>query len=226
MVVMTAEGARLKPVFWLAGAIGVMPLEIHRNRDGETAGPTYVAVPAYGQGTGNQWVGTMFRWNGPDTAPTEIDAQTWLTTLNENLPEGLGVWKGPEFHWEWLVAESALWQDDDANCCATGGRVTVDLQVEDEALVAGNVSVEDAILEAARSIKPDVLEWVSRRRHCNDWQGLTVDDDNRAEVAEATDHLRCAALDVDEAALRTVHAGEASTLALLNRAKVPEPAPE
>lgn len=226
MVVMTTEGEQLKPIFWLVGAIGVMPLEIYQNRDGETSGPTYVAVPAYGQGTGNQWVGTMFRWNGPDAAPTEIDALTWLATLDEALPEGLGVWKGPEFHWSWLSAESPLWQDDDANCCATGGRVHVDLAVEGDALIASSVSVEDAILEVARSVQPDVLEWVSRRRHCNDWQGLTVDDDSRVEIAEALDRLQCAALDADEAALRTAHADEASTLALLNRAKVREPAPE
>ena len=37
-------------------------------------------------------VGSMFRWNGSTTAPTEIDAQSWLGALNDSLPEGLGVW--------------------------------------------------------------------------------------------------------------------------------------
>lgn len=225
MVVLQADGERLKPIFWLAGPLGVLSLETYRNTDGEEPGPTYVVLPAYGQGTGSQWVGTMFRWNGPATPPTEIDAQTWLTTLNDTLPEGLGVWKGPEFHWAWLAAESPLWQDDNANCCATGGRVSVDLKIEGDALVANTVSVEDAILEVARSVNPDVLGWVSRRRHCNDWQGLTVDDDSRAEITEALDRLACAALDADEAALRSAHADEASTLALLNRAKVKEEMP-
>ena len=222
MVVLVSEGGSLKPIFWLAGPIGVLPLETYRNTDGE-GGPTYVAAPAYGQGTGNQWVGSMFRWNGANVAPTEVDAQSWLNTLDQSLPEGLGVWKGPEFHWSWLAAESPLWRDSDANCCATGGRVFVDLKIEDDALVATTVSVQDAILDVAGEVEPDVLAWVSRRRHCNAWQGQTpYDDDNRAEIAAAVDRLKCASLDADETTLRAAYADDASTLALLNRAKARE----
>lgn len=225
MVVMQAEGERLKPIFWLAGPIGVMPLETYRSEDTENA-PIYVAVPAYGQGTGNQWVGSMFHWNGPNAAPTEIDAQSWLIALDGALPEGLGVRKGPEFHWGWLAAESPLWQDDDANCCATGGRVFIDLQVEGDALKATMVSVEDAVLNVAGQVDPDVLVWVSRRRHCNDWQAVTpYDDGHRATIATNIETLQCATLDADEAVVRAAHADEPSTLALLNRAKVREPAP-
>lgn len=220
MVVLTAEGDRLKPVFWLAGQIGVMPLETYRNTDGEREDPTYVVVPAYGQGTSNQWVGSMFRWNGANEAPTEIDAQSWLIALHEALPEGLGVWKGPQFHWAWLSAESPLWQDSDANCCATGGEVYVGMKIEGDALVSDNVTVDDAILNVAMTVEPEVLNWVSRREHCEHWQGEEpYDDARRAEITVNVERLKCAALDAEEASLRTAYAENTATLSLLNRAK-------
>ncbi|WP_309628599.1 hypothetical protein [Brevundimonas sp.] len=220
MVVLAAEGDRLKPIFWLAGPLGVLPLETYRNTDGDEAGPTYVAVPAYGQGTGSQWMGSMFRWNGANAAPTEIDAQSWLIALDEALPEGLGVWKGPQFHWAWLSAESPLWQESDANCCATGGEVYVGLKIEGDALVADNVAVDDAILNVAMTVEPEVLNWVSRREHCEHWQGEEpYDDARRIEIAANVERLACDALGADEAVLRAAHAENASILALLNRAK-------
>lgn len=216
MIVMTADGATLTPIFWLAGPLGVLDLETWKPDEG----PTYVAVPAYGQGTGNQWVGSMFRWNGAGVAPTEIDVQTWLDALNDDLPEGLGVWKGPEFHWGWMVAESPLWQDSDANCCATGGRVYAQLRVEGDVLIAWDITVEDAILTVAGNVEPEVLVWVSRREHCESLQAREpFDDADRATIAARIESLSCATLDADEAALRAANAEEASTLALLTRAR-------
>ena len=221
MVVLSPEGARLKPVFWLAGPLGVLPLDTWRSdEDGAGDGPTYVALPAYGQGTGHHWEGAMFRWNGRDAAPTEIDVHTWLDRLDEALPEGLGVWKGPQFHWGWLSAESPLWQDSDANCCATGGKVFVELKIEGDALVAANVSVEDAILSVAGNVEPEVLSWVSRRAHCAHWMGEEpYDNARRAEITAAVARLKCGTLDADEATLRRIYADQDATLALLNRAK-------
>lgn len=216
MIVMTANGPTLTPIFWLAGPLGVTALETWKPDDG----PTYVALPAYGQGTGSQWMGSMFRWNGAGVAPTEIDVQTWLDALNDQLPEGLGVWKGPEFHWGWMVAESPLWQDSDANCCATGGRVYVQLSIEGDVLTAGEVTVDDAILQVAANVEPEVLAWVSRREHCESLQAREpFDDDDRATIAARVESLNCSALDADEAALRAANADNTSTLALINRAK-------
>lgn len=216
MIVMTATGATLTPIYWLAGPLGVLKLETWKPDEG----PTYVAVPAYGQGTGSHWVGSVFRWNGAGVAPTEIDAQTWLDTLNDALPAGLGVWKGPEFHWDWMMAESPLWQDSDANCCATGGRVYVELKVEDEALVAASVSVEDSILTVAANVEPEVLAWVSRREHCESLQAREpFDDADRATIAAGVERLNCSTLNADEARLRATYAEDAATLALLTRAK-------
>lgn len=218
ILIMAAEGATLTPVFWLAGPLGVSNPEIHRPE--EDGGPTYVALPAYGQGTGSHWMGSMFRWNGAGAAPTEIDARTWLDRLDERLPEGLQVWKGPAFHWDWLSAESPLWQESDANCCATGGEVFVELKVEDEAIAIVNVSVQDAVLTVAGEIEPEVLSWVSRRLHCESWQAREpYDGADRAVIAGRLDTLNCATLDADEATLRAAYADNGSILALLNRAK-------
>jgi hypothetical protein len=217
MIVLKPDGEQLVPIFWLTGPMGVLALETYR-ADGE--GTTYVALPAYGQGTGRHWMGSMFRWNGPDAAPTEIDVHSWLDALGSQLPEGLGVWKGPIFHWDWLSAESALWQDSDGNCCPSGGVVSVELKIEGDALAIANVAVDDAILNVAMGVEPEVLSWVSRREHCEHWQGEEpYDDDRRTQIAAAVQRLRCDALDTDEAALRAAYAENTSTLALLNRAK-------
>lgn len=219
MVVLQAEGDRLKPIFWLAGPVGVLPVETLRGAQDQGDG-TYVVLPAYGQGTGSQWVGTMFRWNGPSVAPTEIDVQSWLNTLPERLPEGLGVWKGPRFYWAWMSAQSPLWQDSDANCCATGGEVFFDLAIEGDVLSVSGMTVRDAILSVAASVEPEVLGWVSRYSHCAHWTGEEpADDARRAEIEAAVVRLRCDALDTDEAALRAAFADRDGVSALLNRAR-------
>lgn len=227
MIVLQPEGERLKPVVWLFGPLGVLDPELYQARDdnGEpVANGTYVALPAYGQGTGMQWVGTLFRWNGSSAAPTEIDARTWLADLAEDLPVGLGVWKGPGFQWDYLMAESSLWQDDDANCCPTGGQVAVDLKVEGDRLVMGNVSVIDAVLTVARSIDPAVLEWAARQQQCQHWLGEDGYDPDRAtQIRDTLSRLRCATLDADEARLRAAFADRASFIAVMDRAKAEAP---
>ena len=223
LIVLQTEGQRLKPVMWLFGPLGVMDPEVHqaRNDNGEAlANGTYVALPAYGQGTGMQWVGTMFRWNGSSAAPTEIDARSWLADLAEDLPPGLAVWKGPSFRWDYLMAESSLWQESDANCCPTGGKVGVDLKVEGDRLVPGYVSVTDAVLTVAQSVDPDVLQWIARQQQCQHWAGEEPYDAERgAQIGEAVTRLGCESLDAEEGPLRARFADNVAVTALFDRAR-------
>lgn len=218
MVVLVPDGETLRPVFWLAGALGVLSLETWRPED---TGETYVALPAYGQGTGSHWLGTMFRWNGADRPPTEIEVRSWVDDLNAgHLPTGLGVWKGPRVHWDWLSAESPLWQESDANCCATGGEVFVELMIEDDMVKVRHVAVEDRMLTVAQGTDPDILYWLSRQQHC---RVLTTrepyDEAQRVQMAADIARFDCDAIDRQEATLRATHAENVSILALLDRAK-------
>lgn len=223
VVILQPDGEALIPVMWLFGQLGVLDPAIHtgHGEDGEMrAEGTYVALPGYGQGTGSQWMGVLFRWNGTGRAPTEIDAQSWLSDLAERLPPGLSVWKGPGFEWGSLIAHSPLWQDTDGNCCSTGGEVVVDLKVEGDRLVLGNVSVTDAVLTVAQSVDPAVLEWLARQQQCQYWAGEEPYDAERAgQIEEATSRLRCAMVDSDEETLRTRFAGNESVLAMFERAR-------
>ncbi len=223
MVVLQSEGERLRPIIWLFGPLGVLDPSLYRAIDdnGEPlADGTYVALPAYGQGTGMHWVGTLFRWNGPDNPPTEIDARSWLVDLAKALPPGLAVWKGPSFQWSYLMAESALWQESDANCCPTGGEVIVDLRVEGDRLAIGNVSVTDAVLTVAQSVDPAVLEWVARQQQCGHWLGEErYDAERSAQIGEALSRLRCETLDAEEAALRARFAEDGAVTSLFDRAR-------
>jgi hypothetical protein len=223
IVVLQSEGERLRPVLWLFGPLGVLDPEVHVSHD-ETGTPmangAYVALPAYGQGTGHHWMGTLFRWNGADAPPTEIDAQSWLDDLALALPPGLGVWKGPGFQWEYLTAQSPLWQDNDGNCCPTGGDVGIDLKVEGDRLVLANVSVNDAVLTVAQSVDPAVLEWVARQQQCQHWMGEEpYDADRGAQINAMIARLRCDTVDGEEEPLRAEHAGDATVIALLDRAR-------
>lgn len=223
VVILQPDGEALRPIMWLFGPLGVLDPAIHTGygEDGEMrAQGTYVALPGYGQGTGRHWMGVVFRWNGADMAPTEVDAQSWLTDLAEGLPPGLSVWKGPGFQWDALIAHSPLWQDTDGNCCPTGGEVVVDLKVEGDRLVLGTVSVTDAVLTVAQSVDPAVLEWLARQQQCQYWAGEEPYDAERAsQIDEAVSRLRCATVEGDEATLRTRFVGNETVLALFDRAR-------
>ena len=59
---------------------------------------------------------------------TAID-EVWFAALAKRLPKDVAQWKGGLMDWQHLRARSALWHQNDANCCPTGGSYTAQLRL-------------------------------------------------------------------------------------------------
>ena len=87
---------------------------------------TQIDVPGTGSFTADvvlQW--TAGRW-------MQIEAEKWLSEVQ--LPPCYGIWKGRRPDLRTMQANSAVWVEGDANCCPTGGEVTVALEIRDRAI--------------------------------------------------------------------------------------------
>ncbi len=145
LILFRIDGDLLRPIGWSFEAVGFEAPVVFVH-----SGRLYVAAEGRQAGTGSQNADLLFRLDG-DTW-TEIEVESWKTALAEALPEGLGVWKGVDYDWPEMAAYSSLWRTDDANCCATGGEVTVDLGVEGTALRLVGVTPRPAV---ASPVDPD-----------------------------------------------------------------------
>ena len=84
-------------------------------------------------GTGNQY-DEAYWWFGPD-GPVRIDIESISEALSTILPAGYGVWKGGGLDMKTLTFRSAVWKPSDANCCPTGGAVTLRFRLDRGRLV-------------------------------------------------------------------------------------------
>lgn len=93
-------------------------------------------IAGYGQGTGAFNADRLFQRG--DAGWQAIEMDQWLTDVVPMLPAGLGIWKGVDYDFSnpyaGYVANTGLWRDDDANCCATGGSAVITLSIRDNAL--------------------------------------------------------------------------------------------
>jgi len=71
----------------------------------------------------------------------EIETESWRDDLDTRLPKGYGVWKGIDYDFIGMGGSSDLWRKDDANCCATGGRIYFEFAVEGTSLVLKDVQL-------------------------------------------------------------------------------------
>lgn len=72
----------------------------------------------------------------------EIDLGSWQADLAKRLPKGLGAWHGVDYDLTSLAAETELWKDSDANCCASGGRANLDFEIEGDTLKLKAISAQ------------------------------------------------------------------------------------
>lgn len=73
---------------------------------------------------------------------TEIDLGSWQDSLAARLPKGLSVTHGVDYDLTSLSAETEIWKDSDANCCATGGRANLDFEIVGATLTLKGVSAQ------------------------------------------------------------------------------------
>ena len=55
----------------------------------------------------------------------DVDTTSWLATLQQRLPNGLGAWKGIFPDYKAMTATTPLWRESDGNCCPTSGKEAV-----------------------------------------------------------------------------------------------------
>jgi hypothetical protein len=134
-VLLAGTQAHLNPAAWDFEGVLYEPPVVFRQDDS-----LYVAVAGRSVGTGSFNVDRLFRWvpNAPEPL-VQIDNETWLDTLDQHLPPGLSVWKGVAFNYPSLSAETALWRDQDGNCCPTGGQAVIGFEIRGNALVVTDV---------------------------------------------------------------------------------------
>ena len=209
-----ADG-RLAPVAWTFGGVHFEPPVLIQSGD-----RLYVASAGVTAGTGAFSADVLFRWTPGAARPlAQIDNETWRdAALPAMLPPGLEVWKGVQFNYAGLIAQTSLWRAGDANCCASGGEATLDFEIEGDALKLISVSPDDAVLDFVMTTPADVIAWMNRGLMCQHWGGEEgYDADRRAQITAAVTELRCDALLSDRAALERKHAEDPNALAELAR---------
>lgn len=100
-------------------------------------------VEGYSNGTASLNADLLFNSDEANPGWRPVDIESWHNTIEEKLPAGLGIWKGVKYNfadWEHgISAKTPLWQDSDANCCASGGEATIVFEIVDQVLVVTNV---------------------------------------------------------------------------------------
>lgn len=105
-------------------------------------------VPGLTAGTGAYNADILFEYveatDGQASKWQKVDIENWRTSIEDFLPKGLGVWKGVAFDFgSWFegdyMARTPLWQEDDANCCATGGSAIIHFTIENGVLKTSGV---------------------------------------------------------------------------------------
>lgn len=87
-------------------------------------------------GTGNFFIEYYFIYDKKNKRPVRIDTSAiGESSLSRLLPKGYSVKKGGGLNFEKMTFSNAVWQDDDGNCCPTGGRVDLKLSLKNGKII-------------------------------------------------------------------------------------------
>jgi hypothetical protein len=82
----------------------------------------------------------------------EIETTSWRDTLEDRLPKGFSAWQGIDYDFNGMGGRSPLWRDTDANCCASGGSLTLGFSIRGTSLILDEVD-------------PDIVEkWAPEKK--------------------------------------------------------------
>ncbi len=98
-------------------------------------GRQLLVYKAHPGGTGNFYIEYYFLFDEDTRLPVPLNLDVINQRLATLLPEGRAVWKGGGFDIESLTYSSPVWQEGDGNCCPSAGRVTMQLNIEENELV-------------------------------------------------------------------------------------------
>lgn len=94
-------------------------------------------VPGSMAGSGGGNADLLYVKRGGDWV--EIETTSWRDTLEDRLPKGFSAWQGIDYDFVGMGGRSPLWRDTDANCCPSGGRLTLGFRIEGTSLVLDKV---------------------------------------------------------------------------------------
>jgi hypothetical protein len=94
-------------------------------------------------GSGHFWIEDYFIFDEPQQKVVNLEVDQRIgEELRRLLPPNQGVWKGGGFDVRTLTFQHSIWQNEDANCCPTGGKVTLKFRI-----AAGRLELESSSLE-------------------------------------------------------------------------------
>jgi hypothetical protein len=94
-------------------------------------------IPIRVDGTGAGNVSELYiRENGHWIS---IDTESWRKDLDSKIPKGLQIWKGIWPDYRTMTAEAGLYKEGDTNCCPTGGKVLIRLDLVQHSILLKDV---------------------------------------------------------------------------------------
>ena len=91
---------------------------------------TILMVPVYYSGTGHFNDHKYFQF--VKNTWHKIETSAWLDSVQKRLPKGHGIWKGVTIDVKEMRVSTPVWQKGDGNCCPSGGRLNIALELVDK----------------------------------------------------------------------------------------------
>jgi hypothetical protein len=98
---------------------------------------TLLLIPIRLDGTGAGNVSELYIREDDHWA--SIDTESWMKDLDSKIPKGLQIWKGIWPDYRTMTAETGVYREGDANCCPTGGKVLIRLDLANHSIVLKDV---------------------------------------------------------------------------------------
>ena len=105
----------------------------------EGDGKSYLTIPKTENGSGAFSTDVVMAKAAPAEAWREIDAASWLTDLDHRLPRGLVPKSSYSLDLLTMRAITDIARDSDPNCCPTGGKAEIGLELKDDVLVINSL---------------------------------------------------------------------------------------
>lgn len=140
-------------VVFVAAATGAdewLPLAVASNEHVDFTAPQAIASPAGklllipGISIENAEENASALYRFTEGTLEDIDSTSWLASLGGKLPAGLETSHGIVADYAKMVATATLARPGDANCCPTGGRATIELAIDDNAITVKALRLEAA----------------------------------------------------------------------------------
>jgi hypothetical protein len=129
---------------WYNAALDFLPI-VH-----DVAGQSVLTIRTRVPGTGHNFIEYHFVISPVSGLPQVIDLSDIDRAISANVPQGWAVLKGGGLDFEKLRFASPIWQPGDGNCCPSGGRIDMKLELNDERISVSQVYY-DATFDAKES---------------------------------------------------------------------------